>query len=42
MDETRVALNGLKEKGFKDAFICAFSGAKRISITEAGQLLKRK
>lgn len=42
MDDTRVALNGLKEKGFKDAFICAFSGAKRISVTEASQLLKRK
>lgn len=42
MDDTRTALNDLKGKGFKDAFICAFSGAKRISVTEAGQLLKRK
>jgi N-acetylmuramoyl-L-alanine amidase len=42
MDETRNSLNKLKESGFKDAFICAFSGAKRISVTEAAQLLKRK
>jgi hypothetical protein len=42
MDETREALNRLKEMGFKDAFICAFEGAKRISVTEASQLLKRK
>lgn len=42
MDETRDALNRLKEMGFKDAFICAFEGAKRISVTEASQLLKRK
>ncbi len=42
LDETRDALNQLKEMGFKDAFICAFEGAKRISVTEASQLLKRK
>lgn len=42
MDETKDALNRLKEMGFKDAFVCAFEGAKRISVTEANQLLKRK
>ncbi len=40
INETRSALSVLKNKGFKDAFICAFSGPRRISITEAGQLLK--
>ncbi len=42
MEPARKSLDELKLKGFKDAFICAFSGAKRISITEAGQLMKRK
>jgi len=42
MEPARKSLDELKLKGFKDAFICAFSGAKRISIAEAGQLLKRK
>lgn len=42
MDQARKSLDELKLKGFKDAFICAFSGAKRISIAEAGQLLKTK
>lgn len=42
IDETRKALSVIKGKGFSDAFICAFSGPRRISITEAGQLLKRQ
>jgi N-acetylmuramoyl-L-alanine amidase len=42
IDETRKALSEIKGKGFSDAFICAFSGPRRISITEAGQLLKRQ
>lgn len=42
MEETRTSLNQLREMGFKDAFICAFEGARRISVTEASQLLKRK
>ncbi len=42
LDETRKTLMTLKQKGFKDAFICAFSGAKRISVIEAEELLKRK
>lgn len=42
LDETRKTLMALKQKGFKDAFICAFSGAKRISVIEAEELLKRK
>ncbi|MBL0340475.1 MAG: hypothetical protein IPP71_05840 [Bacteroidetes bacterium] len=42
VEVARKSLQDLKQAGFKDAFICAFSGAKRISVTEAGQLLKRK
>jgi len=42
IDDARGSLSNLKGKGFNDAFICAFSGAKRISVTEASQLLKRK
>ena len=42
LDESRKSLMTLKQKGFNDAFICAFSGAKRISVTEAEELLKRK
>lgn len=42
MEETRTSLNQLREMGFKDAFVCAFEGARRISVTEASQLLKRK
>ncbi len=42
IDSCRRSLMTLKQQGFKDAFICAFSGAKRISVAEAGELLKRK
>lgn len=42
MEETKTFLNRLREMGFKDAFVCAFEGARRISVTEASQLLKRK
>ncbi len=42
LDESRKSLMTLKQKGFKDAFLCAFSGAKRISVAEAEELLKRK
>ncbi len=42
LDESRSHLQKLRESGFKDAFVCAFSGAKRISVSEAAQLLKRK
>ncbi|HMT30059.1 MAG TPA: N-acetylmuramoyl-L-alanine amidase [Bacteroidia bacterium] len=42
IEAARKSLDELKKSGFKDAFICAFSGAKRISVTEAEQLLKRK
>lgn len=42
LNYARSALLTLKQKGFKDAFICAFSGAKRISVAEAEELLKRK
>jgi len=41
LDDSRKTLMQLKQKGFKDAFICAFSGAKRISVAEAEELLKR-
>ena len=42
LDLTRKSLMTMKQQGFKDAFICAFSGARRISIIEAEELLKRK
>ena len=42
IDDARKSLMSLKQQGFKDAFISAFSGAKRISVSEAGELLKRK
>jgi N-acetylmuramoyl-L-alanine amidase len=42
LDEARKTLMTMKQQGFKDAFISAFSGAKRISMAEAGELLKRK
>lgn len=41
-DEARKAQDALKTKGFKDSFIAAFYGAKRISVAEANELLKRK
>jgi N-acetylmuramoyl-L-alanine amidase len=42
LDETRAPLQKLRESGFRDAFICAFQGARRISVSEATQLNKRK
>lgn len=42
IDETRNSLTKLKQEGFSDAFICAFSGAKRISVAEAANMLKSK
>lgn len=41
-EEARKAQDTLRTKGFKDSFIAAFSGAKRISVAEANELLKRK
>ena len=41
-DSARKSQEQLKTKGFKDSFIVAFSGAKRISVSEANDLLKRK
>jgi hypothetical protein len=42
LDLARKSLMTMKQQGFKDAFICAFSGLIRISIIEAEELLKRK
>ena len=41
-DSARKSQEQLKTKGFKDSFIVAFSGAKRISVSDANDLLKRK
>ena len=40
MDDARKRLAKLKNDGFKDAFITAYDGNKRITVNEAVELLK--
>ncbi len=42
LEAARSNLNQVRTTGFKDAFLVAFDGPKRISISQAEELLKRK
>ena len=42
VEKAKRSQNQLRTSGFKDAFVCAFSDGKRISVADAVQLLKTK